>query len=140
VDGVREFLPPAYAAGLAELVRNQPLPQGQRRPEGPPVASSAEAEKSYAEGLNFYFDRDYAAAVKSFQSAVDNDSQDARYYYFLGLARLGLNQRRQALEDLDQGAQLEAMNRPAPPVVSAALERIQGPLRRVVNDVRSRPR
>jgi tetratricopeptide (TPR) repeat protein len=137
VEGLRALLPPAYAAGLADLVRNHP---GLRRAESLAGPNPVEAEKHYAAGLNFYFDRDYAAAEKELLAAVDNDSQDARYYYYLALARLALNRRRQALEDLDQGATLEAMNKPAPAVVSAALERVQGPVRRLVNDVRTRPR
>jgi TolA-binding protein len=115
-------------------------PQQPQRSESVNAVNPLEAEKFYADGLNFYFDRDYAAAERAFATAVENDSQDARYYYFLGLARLALNDRRRALEDLDQGAMLEAMNKPAPAVVSAALERVQGPVRRVLNDARNRPR
>jgi hypothetical protein len=138
VEGLRAFLPPAYAAGLADLVRS--LPQVRRSEGVAGAANPLEAEKHYAAGLNFYFDRDYAAAEKEFLAAVDNDSQDARYFYYLALARLALNQRQGAQEALDQGAVLEAMNRPAPAVVSAALERVQGSMRRIVNDARTKPR
>ena len=98
-----------------------------------------EAEKHFAAGLNFYFDSDYANAEKSFLLTVENDSQDARYFYFLGLSPLAQNRRRDAAEDFDQGAQLERLNRPAPAAVSESLERIQGPTRRIVNEVRYRP-
>jgi hypothetical protein len=136
VDGLRRFLPPNYAAGLLDLVSNHPR---LKRPDVLTVPNPLEAEKHYAAGLNFYFDRDYPAAEKSFATAVENDGQDARYYYYLALARLAQN-KREAYEDLDQGALLEAQNRPPAAVVSSALERIQGPVRRIVNEARTKPR
>lgn len=135
-EGLRRHLPPAYSAGLLDIVRRHPRLQ---RPDTLAIPNPLEAEKAYAAGLNFYFDRDYASAEKAFTTAVENDSQDARYFYFLGLSRLAQN-KRDAYEDLDQGAILERQGRPSPAAVSAALERIQGPLRRTVNDVRNRPR
>jgi hypothetical protein len=136
VEGLRPVAPD-YAAGLADLLRRDPR---MKRSEGVVAANPLEAEKYYAAGLNFYFDREYTAAERSFQLAVQNDSQDARYFYFLGLARLALGQREQALADLDQGGLLESMNKPSAAAVSDALERVQGPMRRMVNDARSKPR
>ncbi len=136
VEGLRPFLPPRYATGLLDLVRNHPR---LKRPDTLVVPNPLDAEKHYAAGLNFYFDRDYPSAEKEFAAAVENDSQDARYFYFLGLSRLAQN-KREAYEDLDQGAVLEGQNRPPSPVVSVALERIQGPMRRIVNDARTKPR
>ncbi len=136
VEGLRAFLPPNYEAGLLDLVRNHPR---LKRPDTLVVPNPLDAERHYAAGLNFYYERDYPAAEKSFASAVENDSQDARYFYFLGLARLAQN-KREAYEDFDQGAALESQNKPPSPVVSASLERIQGPVRRIVNDARTRVR
>jgi hypothetical protein len=136
VEGLRPYLPPRYSGGLLDLVRNHPR---LKRPDTLRVPNPLDAEKNYAAGLNFYFDRNYPAAEKAFEAAVENDSQDARYFYFLGLSRLAQN-KREAYEDLDQGASLEAQNRPPSAVVSVALERIQGPLRRIVNEARTRPR
>ena len=56
---------------------------------------------------------------------MEHDGQDARYYYFLGLAQL-MQGDRDAYEDFDQGARLEQQNRPPRAAVSAALERVQG--------------
>ncbi len=100
----------------------------------------AEGEKDYANGVNFYFDGDYVSAERALTDAIANNNLDARYYYFLGLARLALGKTREAQEDLDQGAALERAGRPASPAVSAALERIQGVMRQAVNEARARPR
>jgi hypothetical protein len=135
-EGIRPLVPREYGNGLLFLVRNHPR---LKRPDSLRVPNPMEAEKHFAAGLNFYFERDYANAEKEFLLTVENDSTDARYYYFLGLSRLAQNKRRDANDDFDQGAALEHLNRPSPAAVSESLERIQGPERRIVNDVRDRP-
>jgi TolA-binding protein len=136
-EGLRGHLPAAYSQALLSIVRNHPR---LRPPDGQPTPNPLEAEKHYSAGVNFYFDRDYQSAEQEFAAAVDNDSQDARYYYFLALSRLMQGKRQDAAEDLDRGALLERAGRPAPGAVSEALERVQGPARRIVNEARSRPR
>jgi hypothetical protein len=136
VEGIRPMLPREYGNGLAYLIRNDPR---LKRPDSLRTPNPLEAEKHFAAGLNFYFDRDYANAEKSFLLAVENDSQDARFFYFLGLSRLAQNRRRDAYADFDEGAKLEHLNRPAPSAVSESLERIQGPMRRTINEFRQRP-
>jgi TolA-binding protein len=115
--------------------RPQAVPSG---PDGGPAPDPLAAEKHYAAGLNFYFARNYRSAEKEFLAAVENDGQDARFYYYLGLSRL-LQNKRGAAKDFEQGAVLEARGRPAPAAVSASLERVQGPARRRVNEARTRP-
>jgi tetratricopeptide (TPR) repeat protein len=138
VEGLRGHLPPEHVAGLLDLVLAHP---GMKRTEFTAAAPNPlEAEKHYAAGLNFFFDNDYPAAEKEFLAAVADDASDARYYYFLGLARFEQGNQRAAMQDLEQGSRLEAMNRPASAAVSEALERIQGPVRQILNDVRKRPR
>jgi hypothetical protein len=136
VEGLRPFMPREYSNGLVYLILNHPR---LKRPDSLRIANPMEAEKHFAAGLNFYFERDYANAEKEFVAAVENDGNDARYFYFLGLSRLAQNKRRDARDDFDQGATLERLNRPAPAAVSESLERIQGPTRRIVNDIRYRP-
>jgi tetratricopeptide (TPR) repeat protein len=136
VEGVRPMLPREYGNGLLYLVVNHPR---LKRPDSLRIANPMEAEKHFAAGLNFYFDDDYANAEREFLLTVENDGQDARYYYFLGLSRLARNERRAALDDFNQGAMLERLNRPASAAVSESLERIQGPTRRIVNEFRKRP-
>jgi hypothetical protein len=133
--GERGLLAPEHANALLDLVRNNPV---LRRPDYRMIPDPMEAERHYAAGLNFYFGRNYANAEKELVAAVENDNSDARYFYFLGLSRLAQGNR-DGYEDLDQGARLERQGRPDRAAVSAALERIQGPLRRTVNAVRTRP-
>ena len=47
--------------------------------------------------------------------------------------------KRDAYEDFDQAAGLERRGRPDRAAVSTALERVQGPMRRVLNNIRNRP-
>jgi hypothetical protein len=134
--GIRPFLPPEYRDGLMYLILNHPRLS---RPDSLRLANPFEAEKHFAAGVNLYFDGDFVYAEKELLLAVENDGQDARYYYFLGLARLAQNKRRDAYLDFAEGATLEQMNRPAPAAVSETLERIQGPTRLLLNEVRDRP-
>ena len=76
---------------------------------------------------------------REFVLTVENDANDARYFYFLGLSKLAQNRRRDANDDFAQGAELEQVNRPAPAAVSESLERIQGRTRRIINGFRERP-
>jgi len=136
VEGVRALLPREYGDGLAYLIRNDPR---LKRPDSLRTPNPLEAEKHFAAGLNFYFDRDYLNAEKEFLLTIENDSQDARFFYFLGLSRLAQNRRRDAYADFGQGALLEQLNRPSSAAVSEALERVQGPTRLLVNAFRQNP-
>ena len=136
VEGLRPSLSPEHAAGLTRLIQGNP---SLRQPSLLTAADPLGAETHYAAGLRWYFDRDYPKAEKEFFAAVEDDGQDARYYYFLGLARL-MQGDRDAAEDFEQGARLERQGRPARAAVSAALERVQGAARTQLNDVRDRPR
>jgi tetratricopeptide (TPR) repeat protein len=135
-EGLRAHLSPDYANGLMRIVRTHPVI---RRPDSLSPPNPFEAENRYAAGLRYYYARDYEEAEKAFQSAVDYDNQDARYFYFLGLAKLMLN-KAEAAEDFEQGARLEKDNKPSRVAVSNALERIQGPARRVLNEARNQAR
>jgi hypothetical protein len=136
VEGVRPMLPREYGDSLVYLLHNDPR---LKRPDSLRIPNPLEAEKHFAAGLNFYFDRAYANAEKEFLLTIENDSQDARFFYFLGLSRLAQNRRRDAYADFGQGALLERLNRPASPAVDESLERIQGPMRFLVNDFRQSP-
>ena len=136
VEGLRPLLSAEHAAGLERLIQGNP---SLRQPSVLTAADPLGAETHYAAGLRWYFDRQYPKAEKEFFDAVEQDGQDARYYYFLGLARL-MQGDRDAAEDFEQGARLERQGRPARAAVSAALERVQGPARSQLNDIRDRPR
>jgi hypothetical protein len=136
VEGLRPTLGAEHAAGLMAIIEGHPA---LRRPTVLVVADPLAAERHYDAGLNFYSDRGYAKAEKEFFAAVENDGQDARYHYYLGLSRL-MQGDRDAYEDFEQGARLERENRPPRAAVSASLERVQGAPRQVLNEVRDRPR
>jgi hypothetical protein len=135
-EGLRPYLRRDQADLLLWLVKNHPRLSG---PDARTVPNPLEAEKNYAAGLRYYNERRYSDAEKAFLGAVEQDGQDARYFYFLGLARWQQG-KRSAYEDFEQGALLEQKNRPSRAAVSAALERVQGRARRDLNEVRDRPR
>jgi tetratricopeptide (TPR) repeat protein len=135
--GLREqgLLAPAHANALSEIIANF---AEAKRPDSMRVPDPVEGERHYAAGVNFYFARRYAEAEKELLAAVENDNGDARYYYFLGLARLAQG-KRTANEDFDQAGRLERADRPGRAAVSKALERVQGGDREVLNAIRNRP-
>jgi len=136
IEGLRPMLPPEYGNGLVYLLSNDPR---LKRPDSLATPNPLEAEKHFAAGLNFYFGRDYPNAEKEFLLTIANDSQDARFFYFLGLSRLAQNRRRDAYADFSQAALLERRNRPAAAAVDESLERIQGPMRLLLNSFRRSP-
>jgi len=119
---------------LEPLVKNQPA---RRRVYQQREAQPFQAERHYLAGLSRYHVRDFANAEKEFIKAITNFDQDARYHYFLGLSRLQQG-KRGSTEDFEEAARLEADGRPARDAVDAALERIQGDLRRRIRDTRNR--
>jgi tetratricopeptide (TPR) repeat protein len=135
--GLRDqgLLAPRYANGMLDLIAGHPR---LKQPDSLAVPDPAAGERHYSSGLTFFAARRYADAEKEFLMAVENDNGDARYYYFLGLSRLAQN-KRSAYEDFDQAARLERLGRPDRGSVSAALERVQGPMRRTLNQIRNRP-
>ncbi len=128
VEGLRSSLSPDHFAGLLAIINGHPT---LRRPNLMTVADPVEAEKHYAAGLRWYNDREFAQAEKEFFTAVEEDGQDARYYYYLGLAQL-MQGDRDAFEDFEQGVQPGWNSRNesagAEAAVSAAgLERVHRP-------------
>lgn len=131
-DFLKPALRPDLYEGLMLILRNHPQI---RRPETLRPPNPFEAETQYALGLRFYFGRCYSEAAQHFQSAIDYDNQDARYFYFLGLSRLMLGET-DAAEAFELGARLEKQNKPASAAISISLERVQGPARKVLNEYR----
>jgi hypothetical protein len=135
-DALRPVLSREQVETLKDLIRNHPA---LRRPESQSVATPQGAERHYSTGLRLLYSGQYAAAEKELLAAVGQDGQDARYYYFLGLARM-YQGKRDAFEDFEQGARLEQQGLPPGEAVSSALERVQGPARRVIDNARGLPR
>jgi tetratricopeptide (TPR) repeat protein len=144
-DGLKEYLkglalvhPDLSTRELLKLVQEHPafqIPDLSVRP------SAVQAESHYGRGLTYYWSGQYAKAEDEFKKAVAFYGQDARYRYFLGLARLAQNTRRKreaAWFDFEQGARLEAEDHPGRVAVNSSLERIQGPLRQYLDRFREK--
>ena len=89
------------------------------------TSGGAAAYEHYTKGLRAYRDGNYQDAEKEFQNAVDNDQQDARYYYYLGLARWSLGKKEAAADDFRAGAKLEKENKPSQIFIQLALDRAE---------------
>jgi len=135
VETIKPQMRRDQADGLQALIDGHP---SLKRPDSLRIPNAMEAESQYATGVRRYFGRDYSEAEKSLLEAIRLNGGDARYYYFLGLARL-MQGNREAYEDFNRGALLEKDNRPGRALVSQALERVQGPIRQIVNDAREKP-
>jgi tetratricopeptide (TPR) repeat protein len=135
-EGLKADLDRPHADQLIYFLDNHPR---LKAPDSERVANPLLAEAHYGAGIRHYFDKQYQDAEKEFALAVKNESQDARYHYFLGLSRLAQN-KGEASEDFAEGARLEAQGRPAQAAVSISLERVQGPVRAIVNEARDKAR
>jgi tetratricopeptide (TPR) repeat protein len=137
VTGLRDkrVLAPEYANSLLELVNGHPT---LKRPESLTPPNPLRAEQFYANGVRAFFAGKFQLAEEQFLAAIENDNGDARSHYYLGLARLAQG-KREGQEDLDAGSRLEAQGHPDRAAVSAAFERVQGSLRKVLNQARTRP-
>jgi hypothetical protein len=135
VEAVKPQLRRDQVEVLQALIEGHPA---LKRPDSLRVPNVLEAESQYATGVRYYFCRDYAESEKHLLEAIRLNGGDARYYYFLGLSRL-MQGNREAYEDFNRGALLEKDNRPGRAIVSQALERVQGEVRKIVNEAREKP-
>tara|TARA_R110002072_G_scaffold146075_3_gene292874 strand:- start:31167 stop:33974 length:2808 start_codon:yes stop_codon:yes gene_type:complete len=102
------------------------------------IASAQENKSSsdlYAESVIAYFAKDYNAADSGLTELIENGTGDPRTYYFRGLSRYASGNLDAADIDFEAGSRLEysglvRVN------VPRSLERIQGPVRRVLEDFR----
>lgn len=97
---------------------------------GAATADGAGGESLTAEvmgaGMHTFYSHDYQKAFALFSSAIDRGSQDARGYYFRGLACERMGRPEEAVADFKKGGELEAGSDAQYRAVSEALQRIQG--------------
>src|SRR5207248_10291542 len=93
------------------------------------------AERHFGRGAHLFWQRNYAAAEREFDEALRYFPSDARYLWFLGLARYQQG-KSSYHEDFRQAAALEQSGSPNRAEVNAALERVQGPVRGVLGRYR----
>jgi Tetratricopeptide repeat len=144
-DGLKEYVKglelmyptAAEPKQLAKLLDEHPAFQ---QPDAQ-SASPSLADQFYSKGLQQYWARNYPEAETQFRKAILYYNQDARYFYFLGMslsAQKGTLKRDAATFAFEQAARLEAANRPSLTEVNASLERVQGPVRALVDSFRTK--
>lgn len=87
------------------------------------MEADEKASRSYATGLTAYRGGKYADAQTAFATATDVNPADARYWYYLGLARTQTGTTG-AEDAFKKGAEMEARNKPGTRFIDAALERL----------------
>jgi tetratricopeptide (TPR) repeat protein len=138
-EGLREYIlglqllyPGPATRDLTRLVDEHPAFQ---QPDSLARPNVAAASGHYGRGLELFWERQYGKAEDELKQAVANDGDDARYRYFLGLARYlqGTRAKREAaVFDFEQAARLERQNRPESVAVNSSFERLPFALRQVL--------
>ncbi len=135
VTGLREKIGPIHFENLMKIIEDHPSLTNHNLAN---QANPVEAERFYATGMALYFNKRYLEAEKAFMAAVENERQDARYQYYLGLSRLAQN-KAEAAEAFEAASKYEKLGRPSRAAVSTSLERVQGPQRQILNTYRNNP-
>ena len=93
------------------------------------------SQRLYSLGVEAYYASKLPRAEKLLSSCLRSGSKDPRPYFFRGLVRVKLGRTADAKADFTKGAEIEAVigNRE---LVSAALSRIQGPIRKQIEHIR----
>jgi tetratricopeptide (TPR) repeat protein len=134
MEGVRLTIPAGEAKHINFLLQYHPAFQ---KRDGVHPPDPVLAEEYYQAGLREYFDGNYAQAERNFSDAAYYNDQDGRYLFYLGLAQLPQPGKRDlALENFREGGRLEQQGKPSSAAVSVSLERVQGPARELLNQVR----
>jgi tetratricopeptide (TPR) repeat protein len=144
-EGIHEYLkglalysPGMTAKDMKAMLDDHPAFQ---QPDAVQSPSAYLAEVHFGKGLNLYWSRQYPEAESHFKQAAGFYSQDARYQYYLGLSQYAQQtkaKRDAANYSFEQGARLEAANRPSVSEINASLERVQGDLRKMINSFRTK--
>ncbi len=103
----------------------------------PSVAQDAVLGQRYGMGVHAYFSQNFQEAYDDLSSAISAGSRDPRCYYFRGLSYLRLGREEDAQIDFQRGAELETRDVNKFYNVPAALERIQGADRALLERYRS---
>ncbi len=138
VKGLELFYPGKKTEELVKMVNEHPAFQ---QPDSLAKADQRQAERHFGKGLDAYWAGRYPLAEEQFRQAVINYDQDARYQYFLGLARYAQDtkaKREAAVQAWREGARLEAARRPHTIYVNASMERVQGEVRQILNNYRQK--
>jgi hypothetical protein len=121
----------AVVQELATLIKNQ-VPTG----PGSKVDPARFADQYFGDGLHSFYAGSYVEAESALRKAIQFRAADARYHYLLGLTLWMRKETVAAEAEFEKGRSLESQGLPSSRVVSATLERIQGPARQAVDAYR----
>jgi len=112
-------------------------------PEPRPVQVSGRANEevagnAYGAGYELYWSGHQNEALSAFKNALNYSNGDARYWYYKGLSELALGDDQAAHASFSQGVRLELRNMPDSQTVGVALVRLQGPVRRHLEELKGR--
>ena len=98
-------------------------------------SDAADAVKAFGAGYDLYWTGHPAEALAAFQAAVDLSRDDARFWYFKGLAESALGDTQSAEASIWQAARFQKQNLPDARSIGMALVRVQGPTRQYINEM-----
>ena len=138
--GLKLVYPGIETKEIETLINDHPAFQ---QPDISGTPNPVMAERHFGEGMHLYWSKDFEKAEAQFKTAVKYYDRDARYQYYLGLSQLA--QKSKAKRDaayyaFEVGARLEAKSVTTNPYaardINMSLERIQGPVRELLNGFR----
>jgi tetratricopeptide (TPR) repeat protein len=135
---VRQFLPQALGRKLTFVPQVRTTEEIQPESARPRRVDEAVAMKAYSAGYDLYCSGQPQEALTAFQKAIEFSDGDARIMYFKGLTELALGDEAAAQSSIGQAARLENRSMPDTHTVGLALVRIQGPVRRYIEQIRDR--
>lgn len=91
----------------------------------------------YHQGLKSFYAGQYTEAHDTLSQAIDGGTKDPRAFYIRGVANLRLGRQANAKADFERGAAIEGKDFDVFYNVSTALQRIQGPERRMLESYRT---
>ena len=102
-------------------------------------ASDPAIRAVYGDGVHSYYAGNFQQSYDFLSRVITFGTDDPSVYYFRGLSALRLGNQNNAADDFEKGAGLEA-ERGNSRSVSRALERIQGPIRMLLEESRTKAR
>ncbi|QGJ72036.1 Hypothetical protein PBC10988_37510 [Planctomycetales bacterium 10988] len=147
-EGVSERVAPSAVALQAEIPSTQLVAAAQTpRQESKIQLASFEVNPSskfdpnsamvhYGRGCHAFWSGDFSAAFECFETAVKYYPEDARIWYFKGLAEAGLGENDSATQSFGRALQLEVAGKPARKSIDQAISRVQGRLRVQLEEAR----
>jgi len=107
----------------------EPSPMKKEMPSADKNGEAAEAAQLYRRGQDSYWEGKYQQALMQLQAAIQLNPEDARFWYYKGLAEMKLNRRQEALKSFEKALDLHSRGKPGSDAIKESLQRVQGPMR-----------